>query len=400
MATFKPISLTKTTFPTGTNTLLAGCVEVFEYGLWGTEYRSPVGVNMPTSTASGSLTFDENLFSHNALSIMAGPGGATVQIDKDNDSVFEETLALAEGETVYRSGVNVGGHVVADRPVQTVLFNGTIGSNYASRDTTLLPIYRWSSDYFCPVSTRTSPSYGTVTFLFNPGSSDITVNYDYRDSASSYVTNSVNVPAGGSVRVVMQPAGTRHFGAYRFYTTGSEPPVFYAFSVIDADASSGSNQAWDGGFTLVGRPSLTTQALLSLGIGRDPYSSTEPDENGNPVWVTSVGNGHSTERIYVDYNGDNAGSLSDPNGNRYDVHYDARALEQLKLFDPDGDQSGMLIYSLNPSVRIAAVRGQDPALATAGQPGIDVASLIPPLREGDAGKKSTVKLDADGDGEL
>jgi hypothetical protein len=400
VATFKPISLTKTTFPTGTNTLLAGCVEVFEYGLWGTEYRSPVGEDMPTSTASGSLAFDENLFNHNAISIMAGPGGATVQIDKDNDGTFEETLSLGEGETAYRDGVDVGGRVVSDRPIQTVLFNGTVGSNYASRDTNLLPIYRWSSDYFCPVSTRTSPNDGTVTFLYNPGSSDITVNYDYRDSASSYVTNSVIVPAGGNARVVMQPAGTGHFGAYRFYTTGVEPPLFYAFSAIDADASSGNNQNWDGGFTLVGRPSLTTQALLSLGIGRDPYSSINPDENGNPVWATSVGNGNALERIYVDYNGDNAGALTDPNGNRYDVHYDVRELEQMKLFDPDGDQSGMLLYSLNPAVRIAAVWGQDPSLATFGQPGIDVASLIPPLREGDAGKKSTVKLDADGDGEL
>ena len=63
--------------------------------------------------------------------------------------------------------------------------------------------------------------------------------------------------------------------------------------------------------------------LVSLGIGRDPYSATNPNENANPIWVTSVGNGHSTERIYVDYNGDNAGPLTDPNGNRYDVHYDA-----------------------------------------------------------------------------
>jgi uncharacterized repeat protein (TIGR01451 family) len=398
VATFKPISLTKTTFPTGTNTLLAGCVEVFEYGLWGTDYRSPVGVNMPTSAAAGNLTFDENLFSHNSLSIMAGPGGASVQIDKDNNGAFEETVALAEGQTIYRDGVNVGGRILSDKPVQVILFNGTVGSTYASRDTSMLPVFRWSSDYFCPVSTRISPTDGTVTFLYNPGTSAITVNYDYRDSASSYVTNSVSVPAGGNARVVMQPAGTGHFGAYRFYTTGSEPPVFYAFSAIDADSTSGNNVGWDGGFTLVGRPSLTTQVLVSLGIGRDPYSATNPNENGNPIWVTSVGNGNTQERIYVDYNGDNAGALTDPNGNKYDVHFDVRELEQLKLFDPDGDQSGMLVYSLNPNVRLAAVWGQDPSVAAFAQPGLDVASLIPPLREGDAGKKSTVKIDADGDG--
>ena len=148
------------------------------------------------------------------------------------------------------------------------------------------------------------------------------MNDDYRNSASSCTTNTVSVPAGGNARVVMQPAGSGHSRACRFYTTGSEPHVFYAVSAFDVDAASGGNQAWDGGFTLVGRPSLTTQMLVSLGVGRDPYSTTNPDENCNPIWVSSVGNGHDIERIHVDFNGDNAGSRTDPNCNRYDGHYD------------------------------------------------------------------------------
>ena len=399
IASFKPISVTKTVFPSVANTLMAGCLEMLERGIWGTEYRSPVGVDMPTGAAAGNLTFDENLFSYASLVISAGPGGASVQIDKDNDGAFEETVVLGEGESVTRSEVNVGARVLADKPVQVVLFTGTVGSNYASRDTSLLPVDRWSSDYFNPVSTPAGD--GTVTFLYNPGASAITVSYDYRTSATAYVTATVSVPAGGNARVVQAPAnGTNHFGAYRFYTTGGGPPLFYAFSAIDADAVSGNNQAWDGGFTLVGRPSLTTQALVSLGIGRDPYSATNPTENGNPIWITTAGNGHSPTTVYVDYNGDNAGALTDPNGNQYDVAYSLRELQQQKIYDPDGDQSGMLVYTLNPSVRIAAVWGQDSTVAAASQPGLDVASLIPPLREGDAGKKSSIAVDADGDGHV
>ncbi|MEI6178581.1 MAG: hypothetical protein WCS43_16945, partial [Verrucomicrobiota bacterium] len=48
IGSFKPITLTKTCFPASTNSLLAGCIEVFEHGIWGTEYRAPVGPNMPT----------------------------------------------------------------------------------------------------------------------------------------------------------------------------------------------------------------------------------------------------------------------------------------------------------------------------------------------------------------
>ena len=50
-----------------------------------------------------------------------------------------------------------------------------------------------------------------------------------------------------------------------------------------------------------------------------------------PIWVTSVGNGHDIERIYVDFNGDNAGSRNDPNGNRYDEHHDVRELVTVEV---------------------------------------------------------------------
>ncbi|MBN8456578.1 MAG: carboxypeptidase regulatory-like domain-containing protein, partial [Verrucomicrobia bacterium] len=401
VASYKPISLTKTTFPASTNTLLAGCVEVFERGLWGTEYRVPIGQDMPTSAATATLAEDYDIFSYTALSIMAGEEGATVQIDADNNGAFEQTLSLAEGETTYVTNVNTGGRVVSNNPVQVVLFSGRPSSNYQSRDTSLLPTYRWSNSYYAPVTTDNGGNYRTTVFLYNPSASAITVSYDFRNSASSYTTATVSVPAGGNARVNLSPAGTGHSGAYRFYTTGATPPSFYAFSSVDAgNTSTSQNQAFDGGFTLVGKPSLTTQVLVSLGIGRDPYSATSPTQNGNPVWITTVGNGHTAATIYVDYNGDNAGANTDPNGNHYDVSYSLRELEQQKIFDPDGDQSGMLVYSLNSSVKIAAAWAQDPLVASTAQPGLDVATLLPPLREGEGGKKSTVVVDADSDGYL
>jgi uncharacterized repeat protein (TIGR01451 family) len=369
-------------------------VEVFERGIWGTDYRVPVGANMPTSSASSTLTWDSDIFSYTALSIMAGAGGATVQVDADNNGTFEQTFTLAEGGSRYVTGVNVGGRVTSDKPVQVVLFAGRPTSNYQSRDTSLLPVNRWSSTYYAPMSSVSAN--GSVVFLYNPGASAITVSYDTRSSTSTYTTATVSVPARGNARVSLT-AGL----AYKFYTTGTNPAAFYAFCAIDANSTdTGNNQAYDGGFTLVGQPSLTTQVLVSLGIGRDPYSATNPSENGNPVWVTTVGNGHTPETVYVDFNGDNAGPLTDPNGNRYDVSYSLRELQQQKILDPDGDQSGMVVYVLSPSVKLAAVWAQDPSLATASQPGLDVATLIPPLREGGAGKGSSLAVDVGGDGHV
>jgi hypothetical protein len=258
----------------------------------------------------------------------------------------------------------------------------------ASADNTVIYYDHWEDGYEDDI---TRPKQSTTQVLGDA---------DYRDSSSSYVTDTVSVPAGGNARVNLSPSDdSTNFGAYHFYTTGGSPESFYALCGVDAaNPSTSGNQAYDGGFTLVGQPSLTTQVLLSLGIGRDPYSSTNPAENGNPVWITTVGNGHSQETVYVDFNGDNAGAFTDLNGNHYDVSYDLRELEQKKIFDPDGDQGGMLVYVLNPDVKVAAAWAQDPTAAQTGQPGLDVATLIPPLREGDAAKGSSVAIDADGDG--
>ena len=398
IGSFKPLSASKVSFPAGANTFFAGCVEMFERGLWGNEYRVPVGVDMPTSTAAGALTFDGDNFSFTSVSIMAGEGGSSVQIDKDNNGTFEETVVLAEGESVFRSGLVTGARILGSRPLQVILFTGPIGASYASRDGALLPISRWTNDYYAPASPPApAANNATVTYIYNPAATAITVSYDYRNSATTYATATVSVPAGGNARVVHgQRNGTNHFGSYRFYTTGATPPLFYAFSCIDANGVANTN--WDGGYGLIGKSSLSTQVLVSIGIGRDPYSPTNPNENGNPIWLTTVGNGNTRETVYVDFNGDNTGNLTDPNGNFYDIAYSLRELEEQQILDPDGDQSGALIYTLNANVKIAAVYAQNPTLASGSAPGIDVAAVIPPLREGNAGKRSSLVVDADGDG--
>ncbi len=383
----KSIAVTRTIYPQGTNTLLAGSVEVLDTTLWGVEYRCPVGEDIPDA-------IDGQVFEYTGLVIMAHTDGTQVQIDADNNGAFETTITLNEGEShLVHGGVNVGGHVLASEPVQVVLFTGDRNSSYASRDTTLLPVSRWSSDYYAPVSTRSQD--GTVVWLYNPGASAITVNYDRRNDAGSYTSANVSVPAGSYARVVL----LQNY-AYRFYTNGSGAPHFYAFATIDAQSSTpGDNSAYDGGYALIPEPWLTTQVLVGIGIGRDPFSATNPNENGNPIWVTVKGNGHTPVRVYVDYNGDLFGSLTDINGNAYDAHFDVRELDQLKLYDPDGDQSGMVIYTLDPNVRIAAAWAQEPGVASVAQPGIDVATGVPPLMSADGGKIANLSIDRDGDGQ-
>lgn len=86
-AVTKTVAVTRTGWASGSNTFLAGAVEVYDTGLWGTEYRAPVGENIPDAT-------DFQMFEYTSLAIMAGPGGATVQIDANADGTYETTVTF------------------------------------------------------------------------------------------------------------------------------------------------------------------------------------------------------------------------------------------------------------------------------------------------------------------
>jgi len=63
-----------------------------------------------------------------------------------------------------------------------------------------------------------------------------------------------------------------------------------------------------------------------------------------------------------------------------------------------GDQTGMLLYTLDQDIRIAAAWGQDPLTATASAPGLDVGTGVPPTPLWGNGKNGTLYDDVDGDG--
>ena len=387
IAATKTVAVSRTGWASGSDTLLAGSVEVFDTSNWGTDYRVPVGVDIPDAT-------DAQMFEYTGLVIQAGEGGATIQVDADANGVFDPAVSLNEGESHFvNGGVEVGARVISDNPVQVDVLTGDIGSTYESRDSSLLPTNLWSNSYYEPVST--TGTAGTTVWLYNPTGANLVVQYTTRDGGGSLTTVNLNVPGGpaGGYLAQVIPDG---YGAH--FSSAGQP--FYAFSTTDATNGTGGNQAWDWGFSLVPEDSLTPQVLIGLGIGRDPTSPTNPNENGNPVWVTPVGNGDTFVTVYVDYDADPlTGPLTDPNGNKYDVALSLRELDRAKVYDPnDRNQTGMLLYTLTTGIKLAAAWGQDPSAASASAPGLDVGTGVPPLPLFSAGKNGTLHTDNDGDG--
>lgn len=396
IAASKTIAVTRTGWGTGPNTLLAAANETFDTDNWGTNFVSPVGENMPVS-------FDNRIFDYTGFSIMAGAGGASVQIDADANGSFELNFTLTEGQAyLVNGGVNVGAKIISSKPVQVDLLTGDRGEEYETRFFGITPTNLLSDKYFTPVSTPSSAQgtngTNTAVFLYNQNSSAITVNYTTRTGSggNTLTTTPITIAAGAYAKQLI-PDG---YGASFASTGGQKYHALSATDVNNTSTSNGGNRTWDWGYTLSGEGSLTPQVLVGLGIGRDPTSNTNLNENGNPVWVTPIGNGNTPVDVYADFDADPAtGPLTDPNGNKYDVKFSLRELDRAKIYDAnDRNQTGMLVYTLSPSVKLSAAWGQDPLVASAGAPGLDVGTGLPPVPLFDGGKNGTLYQDNDGDG--
>ncbi len=122
IAADKTIAVTRTTWATGSGTLFAGCVEVFDTNNWGTEYRAPVGENIP-DTGGTPDQGDAQAFEYTALTIMAGEDGTTVDVDANadgdlNDADDENDYPLDEGDELlcHQCELRRQGHVEQSRP--------------------------------------------------------------------------------------------------------------------------------------------------------------------------------------------------------------------------------------------------------------------------------------------
>jgi len=380
-AASKTVAVTRAACASGSGTLLAGAVEVYDTNGWGTDFRVPIGENIAS----------KEIFEYTSLLIMAAQNDTLVEIDADNDGAFETVITLAMGESHHIDGdVYAGAKIKASAPVQVDMITGNItGSQddcvaYQSRWLTLFPASQWSDSYYNPVGTPTNAV--TAVFLYNPGSDPITIEWE----SNSGLQPAISVLPDMTIsQDVPNNTGTH------FYTTDGSP--FLAIAVVDADDVDGTS-AHDWGFALIPEAVLTQQVLIGWGPGQDPLAP--PSENGSPVWITPVlaDDNNPDVAICIDFNGD-GGPLVDPNGEGYDQLLVLNALASERVYDPDGDQTGMLLYICDDNqAKIAAAWGQDPMMANPGPPGIDVGTTIPPLPAFAAGKSATISEDANEDG--
>ncbi|MCB0109938.1 MAG: IgGFc-binding protein, partial [Caldilineaceae bacterium] len=275
------IAMTRAAWATGSSTLLAGAIEVYDTNSWGTTYEAPVGQNVDYN----------QLFEYSSISVMAAQDDTTLFVDFDGDGTEDGFTVIDQGRAYHvDGGINAGSRIRATGPVQVSLVTGDVCSNYESRWFALFPTERWSNSYYNPVSSPAGD--GTTVFLYNATSNPITVQW----ATTAGAQTPLSVGARGVSSVVV-PNGT---GSHFFTADGTN---FMAVAAIDSDGPENTNAKADWGFTLVPERMLTQQIMVGWGPGRDPLSSVRPSENGSPVWVMPIINNGAggPVNICVDY---------------------------------------------------------------------------------------------------
>lgn len=412
-ASTKPIAATRTVWASESKTLFAGANEMYDTTYFGDEFVCPIGEDIASS--------DQNeIFEYVGLSIMAGEEGATIELYSKNgtrknfkDGAFRKVLV--EGEPLLvDGGVKLGDKIVAvNGSVQVELITGDVFDGYESRFVKLLPFRLWANSYTCPVAVPLkigSSDCGSKIWIYNPGTTSISV-----ACKSTSGTKNITVPPGSYAFVIPAPNQSSYSGfgktpsgssssvTYTGALSGtviSSDSKFYSICTIDClgktastPKASGANRTWDWGFTLIPETSLSSQVVVGLGLGRDPTSTVNPNENGAPVWVTApaIADGKASTTLFVNYR----------NKGVTETHV-LKPLEIIKLFDikdknhNDEDQTGMRIWT-EDGTKLAAAWGADPQKTTSGQPGLDMGTGIPPMPEIFMQKSAVLVDDPDGD---
>ena len=383
----RTIAMTRSSWASGSNTLMGDATEIYDTTFFGTLFTLPVGENPATPTNPPYALSSNNLFSNTVPMVMASEDNTTVSLDYDGDGTTDASTTLNAGQAFtapLTAVILAGGTVISDKPVQVQLMTGNQGSTYAFDGFTLFPTELWSTSYYTPVS-RTCDNPGVTgpedshVWLHNPNATSITVNY--QDALTSGTITLL--PRQTTAYTTVNSSGNNPSGSHFWTTNGSK---FAALGTMDSDLGVGeSNSAWDWGYTLVPETSLSTAVIVGWGPGRDPTSATNPTENGNPVWVTPV----AATTVFVDYDGNPATGLLGPPGAKYDQAISMNPLESRTIYDPDGNQTGLKVYTTD-GTRIAVAWGQDTCTASAGAPGLDVGTTVLPLASLDFSKSAAL----------
>lgn len=322
-------------------------VEVLSTLDHGTAYVAPVGTNVP---ANGMFSFVD-------LMVMADENNTTVIVDPDGPGpVAPFTTNVNRGAVGAFMVENIckGATVKADKMIQVHMMTGNeFNGQFETRSFVLRPAEYWSTRYIIPAGT-VDTNYPGVVYLFNTNAAPLAVAFTNRAGGGT-----LTVPGNNGLLAYTLPTLS---GTLLQTTNGAS---FCVICAMDTDPIGIRGADFDWGFAPIPFEGLTAELVCGWGPGADTNSEFwTGTENASPVWVTALSN----TTLYVDFNGDGSD----------DTNYVVAALECKALYDPDNDQTGMRVHTIDGTV-IAGAWGEDASRATPGPPFFDMGYALVPF---------------------
>ena len=362
---------TRGEWATTPGTVMAGAAEMLSVRDYGNDFKMPVGQNMSS--------LDNGMFGYVGMVMVASQNNTNCTYTNVNNVVTNLPTLNQGSNYQMNGGVLAGDHLVCTQPVQVHLITGKLGATYEQRWFLVYPTTRWSSDYMTPVGTSANGDTAYV-FIFNPGASTITVNYETLAGTGNFT-----VPANGEYRFTMPPSSGGHF-----YSTGSPAASFYAVATMGATPTANSVHDW--GMLLVPTTALTTEVVAGWAPGD---ANTPPTSNGNPLWITAQRN----TTLYIDYGPTDTVTASNvaPNGKPYHVAVPISKLQSLIVTSPSYDATGTRIFTTDGTL-ITGAWGENSAVAGPGSPYLDMGTSLLPFPVPTIAKASSLTTDVNSNG--
>ncbi len=173
---------------------------------FGQSFTIPLGQDFPSQD-----------FRYTALFLRATQNNTTINIDKNNDGVFETTTTLNEGGSyLINGGVLTGATIASDKPIGVELNAGGV-DNYSIRNAPIFPATWYGNTYYTPVPTSDNasdnPKDTSVVMFYNSLNRSISINWYSGVPANGVIT----VPAKSAVRFPLAYSTT---AGYKFVNPG------------------------------------------------------------------------------------------------------------------------------------------------------------------------------------
>jgi hypothetical protein len=221
-------------------------VQAFDTTQWGTTYEAPIGTNTLIAGVAQSFEMSGFMF-------MAAENNTKVTLA--NGTI----VSLQMGQSSFVS-VKQGDKITSNKPIQTILLTGDVGSEYETRWFTMRSTY--AKSYLSPVGDTFGKS---KVVLYNPNTDEL--KYSVKTLVNGVERTETGVLA--SKQSTYTSVIPYNSGAL---VSGDVP--FVALSVTDTEVKSSINKTYDSeserydwGFSMIATNELTSQVLIGFGYG-------------------------------------------------------------------------------------------------------------------------------------